>query len=66
MLRRVADCGFERSWIVDDSTSDKRGWVEHPVYVAGLSVAGTIAICIMVYKEVLLPAQMATSEFKIE
>ena len=66
MLRRVADCGFERSWIVDESTSDKRGWVEHPVYVAGLSVAGTIAICIMVYKEVLLPAQMATSEFKIE
>lgn len=51
---------------MDDSSSDKRGWVEHPVYVAGLSVAGTIAICIMVYKEVLLPAQMAASDFKIE
>ena len=50
---------------MDDSTSDKRGWVEHPVYIAGIAVAGTIAICIMVYKEVLLPAQMATSEFRI-
>ena len=48
--------------MADDSTSGKRGWAEHPVYVAGISVAGTIAICIAAYKEVLLPAQMARSE----
>lgn len=47
------------------NASQQRGWSEHPVYVAGLSVVGTIAICITLYKEVLLPAQMATSEFKI-
>lgn len=51
--------------MADDSTSGKRGWAEHPVYVAGISVAGTIAICIAAYKEVLLPAQMARSEFEI-
>lgn len=40
-------------------------WVDHPVYVAGVSVAGTIAICIALYKEVLLPAQMAASDYKV-
>lgn len=48
-----------------ESTSAQRGWADHPVYVAGISVAGTIAICIALYKEVLLPAHMATAEYKI-
>lgn len=48
-----------------ESTSAQRGWADHPVYVAGISVAGTIAICIALYKEVLLPAHLATAEFKI-
>ncbi|NNB16042.1 hypothetical protein [Pseudomonas fragi] len=51
--------------MTDDSTPGKRGWAEHPVYIAGISVAGTLAICIAAYKEVLLPAQMARSEFEI-
>lgn len=42
-----------------------RSWVDHPVYVAGVSVAGTIAICIALYKEILLPAQMAASDYKV-
>lgn len=48
-----------------ESTPSQRSWSDHPVYVAGASVAGTILICIALYKEVLIPAQMATSDYKI-
>ncbi|WP_152031585.1 hypothetical protein [Pseudomonas putida] len=47
------------------SNREKRGFSDHPVYVAGVAVAGTIALSVAVYKEVILPAQLATSEFKI-
>lgn len=49
----------------ESSKSEKRGFSDHPVYVAGVAVAGTIALSIAVYKEVVLPAQLAASEFKI-
>ena len=51
--------------MANESSSPQRSWAEHPVYVAGVSVAGTIAICIALYKEVLLPAQMAASDYKV-
>ncbi|WP_103311214.1 MULTISPECIES: hypothetical protein [unclassified Pseudomonas] len=51
--------------MTSQSLSSQRSWVDHPVYVAGVSVAGTIAICIALYKEVLLPAQMAASDYKV-
>lgn len=49
----------------DSSSRERRGFSDHPVYVAGVAVAGTIALSIAVYKEVVLPAQLAASEFKI-
>jgi hypothetical protein len=49
----------------DSTNSERRGFSDHPVYVAGVAVAGTIALSIGVYKEVVLPAQLAASEFKI-
>lgn len=51
--------------MANENPQSQRGWAEHPVYVAGVSVAGTIAICIALYKEVLLPAQMAASDYKV-
>lgn len=47
------------------SNRERRGFSDHPVYVAGVAVAGTIALSVAVYKEVILPAQLAASEFKI-
>ncbi|WP_455887042.1 hypothetical protein [Pseudomonas rustica] len=49
----------------EKSNRDRRGFSEHPVYVAGVAVAGTIALSVAVYKEVILPAHLAASEFKI-
>ncbi|MGN5537818.1 hypothetical protein [Alcaligenes sp. Lyrl_28] len=43
-----------------------KSWHEHPVYVAAVAVAGTIGLSVLLYKEVLLPAQMAARDFKIE
>lgn len=47
-------------------TSPSKSWHEHPVYVAAVAVAGTIGLSILLYKEVLLPAQMAARDFQIE
>jgi outer membrane murein-binding lipoprotein Lpp len=43
-----------------------KAWLEHPLYVGAVAVAGTLLLCIPLYKEVLLPAQTASLQYQTE
>lgn len=43
-----------------------RSWIDHPLHAAAVTMVSTVTVLVLIYKEVLLPTQLATSTYRIE